>query len=57
MVDVLLSAEAQRQVILLPVTIRARLHRILNRLQKWPHVSGAKPLRGKLVLRHSLIFG
>jgi len=32
----------------LPRDIHARMIGILARLERWPHVSGAKPLRGKL---------
>ena len=30
------------------MAIRARYERLLARLEKWPDVSGAKPLRGNL---------
>jgi len=42
---VLLSPEAQGQFDRLPVTIRARVLKVLERLQDWPDVSGAKALR------------
>ena len=45
---VLLSREAQREIAELPKVIRARLYEVLGRLQRWPEVSGAKPLRGEL---------
>jgi mRNA interferase RelE/StbE len=32
----------------LPVTIRARFEAVITRLEAWPEVSGARPLRGKL---------
>ena len=32
----------------MPVTMRARLDTVITRLEAWPNVSGAKPLRGKL---------
>jgi mRNA-degrading endonuclease RelE of RelBE toxin-antitoxin system len=35
----------------LPKAIRLRLLEVVQRLEKWPHVSGAKPLRGSLA-RH-----
>lgn len=33
----------------MPVIIRARARKVLDRLEKWPDVSGAKPMRGNLV--------
>jgi len=52
-----LTADAQRQVLDLPKTIRARLYRVLDRLTEWPHVSGAKPLRGELAGRYRVRTG
>lgn len=46
--DVLLSKDAQRDAAELPKVIRARLYAVLRRLQHWPKVSGAKPMRGEL---------
>lgn len=46
---VLLTVAAQRDVAELPVVIRVRLDGVFQRLERWPDVSGAKPLRGKLV--------
>jgi mRNA interferase RelE/StbE len=46
---VLLTVAAQRDVAELPVVIRARLDGVFQRLERWPEVSGAKPLSGKLV--------
>ena len=45
---VFLTPEAQTDVVALPLPIRARVYGILGRLEHWPKVSGAKPLRGKL---------
>ncbi len=42
---VLLSPAAQAQFDRLPATIRARVLKVLERLQDWPEVSGAKALR------------
>ena len=39
-------AEAFRQIERLPAPIHRRVLDILERLDKWPDVSGAKPLRG-----------
>jgi mRNA-degrading endonuclease RelE of RelBE toxin-antitoxin system len=43
-----LSAEAEKHVDELPKVIRLRFLDIVSRLEKWPGVSGAKPLRGSL---------
>jgi mRNA interferase RelE/StbE len=44
-VDIVVSAEAHGKFESLPRTIKARVLEIYERLQKWPAVSGAKPLR------------
>jgi mRNA-degrading endonuclease RelE of RelBE toxin-antitoxin system len=41
----------------LPLPIRIRVLRLLERLKDWPAVSGAKPLRGKLAGRWRLRTG
>ena len=41
----------------LPRPIRARLLSILERLEHWPAVSGAKPLRGALAGRYRMRTG
>jgi mRNA interferase RelE/StbE len=43
---VLLAPDAQKDFDKLPVTIRARVLKILERLGAWPEVSGAKALSG-----------
>jgi mRNA-degrading endonuclease RelE of RelBE toxin-antitoxin system len=48
MAVVLITPEAQRQFDELPNVIRARLEKVFARLESWPNVSGAKPLRGTL---------
>jgi mRNA-degrading endonuclease RelE of RelBE toxin-antitoxin system len=48
MAEVRLSASAAEQIDRLPRPIHARVLRILERLEDWPKVSGAKPLRGAL---------
>ncbi|HYE61859.1 MAG TPA: type II toxin-antitoxin system RelE/ParE family toxin [Phycisphaerales bacterium] len=48
MADVVLTPEAQEQLEALPLTIHARVVRVFERLEDWPTVSGAKPLRGEL---------
>jgi hypothetical protein len=41
------AKEAQADVIALPLAIKGRIVRLVERLERWPEVSGAKPLRGK----------
>lgn len=48
MVRVAFEAEAVAQLAEAPQTILRRLEEIIRRLQDWPKVSGAKPLRGEL---------
>jgi len=48
MVQVVLSDEAVEQVGELTNPILARVQAVLERLEQWPQVSGAKPLRGAL---------
>ncbi|MCC6123655.1 MAG: type II toxin-antitoxin system RelE/ParE family toxin [Pirellulales bacterium] len=52
-----LTATAREQLEQLPKSIRARLYDLLERLEKWPNVSGAKPLRGNLSGRYRLRTG
>jgi mRNA-degrading endonuclease RelE of RelBE toxin-antitoxin system len=47
-VKVQLTAEANQQLRKVPLTIVLRMQAILKRLEAWPEVSGAKPMRGKL---------
>lgn len=51
MARVMLTPAAARQLAELPLVVRARVARILERLADWPHVSGAKPLRGHMARR------
>jgi mRNA interferase RelE/StbE len=44
---VVIAPEAEGDVEDLPITVRARLDGAISRLEKWPEVSGAKPLRGE----------
>lgn len=48
MAAVVLTPDAAEQLERLPRTIHARVLALLERLQNWPEVSGAKPLRGDL---------
>ncbi len=48
MADVIITSEAQADFDALPRVIQGRVLDIFTRLEKWPAVSGAKPLRGTL---------
>ena len=48
MARVTYAREAVEQLAGLPNVILARMQKIVERLQGWPDVSGAKPLRGDL---------
>jgi len=48
MAVVKLTADALEQFATLPRVIRERVQGVLHRLENWPAVSGAKPLRGAL---------
>jgi len=48
MCEVLVSADVRAQIELLPLTIQARIQRVIERLQSWPQISGVKPLRGQM---------
>jgi mRNA-degrading endonuclease RelE of RelBE toxin-antitoxin system len=52
-----LTATAREQLEQLPKSIRARMYDLLERLEKWPNVSGAKPLQGNLAGRYRLRTG
>jgi mRNA-degrading endonuclease RelE of RelBE toxin-antitoxin system len=41
----------------MPKVIRARVWQLIRRLQQWPEISGAKPLRGNLAGRYRLRTG
>ena len=51
MARVLLGAEAAKDLEGLELVIHRRVLAIIERLQKWPNVAGAKPLRGALSAR------
>ena len=57
MAQVTLSASAAAELEELPETIHARVLKLLDRLRRWPDVSGAKPLTGKLAGRYRLRTG
>jgi mRNA interferase RelE/StbE len=46
--EVIYTVSARREFEKLPAVIRARVTSIAERLEKWPEISGAKPLRGEL---------
>ena len=48
MARVTITPGAAEQLDGLPLSIRARMARVFQRLERWPEVSGAKPLRGAL---------
>jgi mRNA-degrading endonuclease RelE of RelBE toxin-antitoxin system len=57
MADVRLTADAQDHFNGLPRTIQTRMTKLMERLEKWPAVSGAKPLRGDLAGSYRLRTG
>ena len=57
MATVRITPEAFEQAERLPVVIRSRVKALLNRLEQWPEVSGAKPLTGKLAGHYRLRTG
>jgi mRNA interferase RelE/StbE len=57
MVQVTLTAQARAQLDKMPMTIRVRMFAVVERLAKWPDVSGAKPLRGELAGRYRIRTG
>lgn len=57
MATVTLTPEAQAQVDSLPSKVFVRVMRIVERLENWPDVSGAKPLRHGLAGRYRIRTG
>ncbi len=57
MTRVTLEPPADEQFLRLPTRIKNRVHGILERLQNWPAVSGAKPMRGGLAGRYRIRTG
>jgi mRNA-degrading endonuclease RelE of RelBE toxin-antitoxin system len=49
MASVIITDGAREQLVQVPVVIRMRILSIIDRLEKWPAVSGAKPLKRELV--------
>ncbi len=48
MATAFITTDAQEQFHRLPKLVRTRIEKLIRRLERWPEVSGAKPLRGKL---------
>lgn len=57
MVKVVLIGDAAEQLARLPVHLNAQAQAIIQRLAKWPQVSGAKPLKGDLKGRFRIRMG
>jgi mRNA-degrading endonuclease RelE of RelBE toxin-antitoxin system len=57
MARVVTTPDALEQLDRLPAEIVARIEVLYVRLEKWPKVSGAKPLRGRLARRWRLRTG
>jgi mRNA interferase RelE/StbE len=57
MATVTLTAQAAEDLDDLPFVIHARVLSLLERLEKWPEVSGAKPLTGSLAGHYRLRTG
>jgi len=57
MAGAVISSDAQEQFEALPVVIQARIEKAYSRLERWPNVSGAKPLTANLAARYRLRTG
>jgi mRNA-degrading endonuclease RelE of RelBE toxin-antitoxin system len=57
MAHVTLATEAAESLARLPERIKSRVVAIIARLEHWPEVSGAKPLRGSLTGRYRMRTG
>ncbi len=57
MVKVVLSPQAAEGLEELPLVVHVRVLALLERLSRWPAVSGAKPLSGRLAGRYRLRTG
>jgi mRNA-degrading endonuclease RelE of RelBE toxin-antitoxin system len=57
MTTVVLTPTAVKEIEELPLPIIARVHRLVERLDQWPAVSGAKPLSGDLAGKYRLRTG
>ena len=57
MAEVVLTPEVVEEIADLPSPIVARVERLVERLRRWPDVSGAKPLKGDLAGKYRLRTG
>ena len=57
MASVSLTLSARQEFDELPIAIRGRVAKVLERLENWPNVSGAKPLRAGLAGRYRMRTG
>jgi mRNA-degrading endonuclease RelE of RelBE toxin-antitoxin system len=57
MASVSLTPSARLEFDELPIVVRGRVAKVLERLESWPNVSGAKPLRGGLAGRYRMRTG
>jgi mRNA-degrading endonuclease RelE of RelBE toxin-antitoxin system len=57
MAQVLMTNAAREEFDGLPLSIRARVAEVFDRLANWPEVSGAKPLSGNLAGQHRIRTG
>ncbi len=54
---VIIAPDAQAEIKALPLTMLARLDAVITRLEAWPNVSGAKPLRKEWKGHHRIRMG
>jgi len=57
MANVTLELGAAEQLRKLPERIKSRMANVIQRLDNWPAVSGAKPLRGELARHYRIRTG
>jgi mRNA-degrading endonuclease RelE of RelBE toxin-antitoxin system len=57
MAKVVITEQAQHQFDRLPAAIQNRIEKVFRRLEKWPAVSGTKPLSGNLAGRFRIRTG
>ena len=57
MPEVRITAVAAQDLERLPLVIQSRMQHVFERLQLWPRVSGARPLRGTLAGRYRIRSG
>jgi mRNA-degrading endonuclease RelE of RelBE toxin-antitoxin system len=52
-----ITREALKQLESVPLTIQNRVAKVIDRLNAWPNVAGAKPLRGSLAKHYRIRTG